>query len=69
MNCPYCGCETIVVDSRQNEDSVRRRRECAECKGRFSTIEVDIDYYKSLLDYHLFKNEERNIENETESCT
>ena len=48
MNCPNCGGKTHVVDSRPNEDSVERRRECVECKIRFNTIEIDADYYEKL---------------------
>ena len=42
MKCPYCCCvESRVVDSRQSEDgsSIRRRRECENCKRRFTTYE------------------------------
>ncbi|MEM9494802.1 MAG: transcriptional regulator NrdR [Pseudomonadota bacterium] len=42
MRCPFCGSdETQVKDSRAAEDgaSVRRRRECAACGGRFTTFE------------------------------
>lgn len=42
MRCPFCGGEdTQVKDSRPAEDnsSVRRRRECASCGGRFTTFE------------------------------
>lgn len=48
MNCPKCGCGTFVKDSRHDEDQVRRRRECGECKYRFSTVEIDCDYYATL---------------------
>jgi transcriptional repressor NrdR len=41
MNCPYCNYEDIrVVDSRPHEKKIRRRRECARCKKRFTTYEV-----------------------------
>ena len=43
MKCPSCGCEDIkVVDSRPVEEnnSIRRRRECLQCHGRFTTYEV-----------------------------
>ena len=42
MNCPYCRHdETKVVDSRQPEPLViRRRRECLKCGRRFSTLEA-----------------------------
>lgn len=42
MKCPYCGHEdSKVVDSRPIDDgtAIRRRRECVECKGRFTTYE------------------------------
>lgn len=42
MKCPNCGnLETRVIDSRTAEggDVVRRRRECPECLGRFTTYE------------------------------
>lgn len=43
MQCPFCHHpDTRVIDSRlQGEgDQVRRRRECVECKARFTTYEV-----------------------------
>jgi len=42
MRCPFCGGgDTQVKDSRPAEDSssVRRRRECSACGGRFTTFE------------------------------
>lgn len=42
MRCPYCAStSTQVRDSRPTEDhaSIRRRRECADCEGRFTTFE------------------------------
>ncbi len=42
MRCPYCGSDdTQVKDSRPSEDntSIRRRRICASCGGRFTTFE------------------------------
>ncbi len=41
MKCPYCGKEnTRVIDSRPTDDiSIRRRRQCDECKRRFTTYE------------------------------
>lgn len=43
MHCPLCHFEdTRVVDTRVSEDgaSIRRRRECQQCKHRFSTLET-----------------------------
>ena len=42
MRCPKCGCEeSKVVDSRpsENNDAIRRRRECIQCGYRFTTYE------------------------------
>lgn len=42
MRCPYCGNQdTQVKDSRPTEDntSIRRRRSCLACGGRFTTFE------------------------------
>ena len=42
MRCPYCGgTDTGVKDSRPSDDgsSIRRRRVCPDCAGRFTTFE------------------------------
>jgi transcriptional repressor NrdR len=42
MKCPFCSVpDTKVIDSRLNQtaDMTRRRRECTECGGRFTTYE------------------------------
>ncbi len=41
MQCPYCNYkESKVIDSRHTDQhSIRRRRECEECKKRFTTYE------------------------------
>lgn len=40
MRCPYCGFEdSRVIDSRDADDGVRRRRECTSCGERFTTYE------------------------------
>ncbi|HEY7899631.1 MAG TPA: transcriptional regulator NrdR [Caulobacteraceae bacterium] len=42
MRCPFCGePESQVKDSRPSEDgaTIRRRRLCPECGGRFTTFE------------------------------
>ena len=42
MRCPYCGSlDTQVKDSRPTDDasSIRRRRVCSDCGGRFTTFE------------------------------
>ena len=41
MRCPFCThAESDVIDTRDTDDHrVRRRRECAKCKRRFTTYE------------------------------
>jgi len=40
MHCPYCRSQDLkVIDSRDVEDGIRRRRECAACGERFTTYE------------------------------
>ncbi len=42
MRCPFCGeLESQVKDSRPSEDgaAIRRRRQCPQCGGRFTTFE------------------------------
>ena len=43
MHCPFCrNPDSRVIDSRTSDDglSIRRRRQCPQCGGRFSTIET-----------------------------
>ncbi len=43
MRCPFCkNPDTRVIDTRAADDGlmIRRRRECPECSGRFSTTET-----------------------------
>jgi len=40
MHCPYCSHnESRVIDSREAEAGIRRRRECLSCGRRFTTYE------------------------------
>ncbi len=40
MNCPYCGhYDSRVIDSRDVNDGIRRRRQCLACERRFTTYE------------------------------
>ena len=43
MRCPYCGYEeSKVIDSRPTDENerIRRRRECVKCGKRFTTYET-----------------------------
>jgi transcriptional repressor NrdR len=40
MRCPYCTSQdSRVIDSREADDGIRRRRECNSCGERFTTYE------------------------------
>ncbi len=40
MNCPFCGYrDSRVIDSRDVNDGIRRRRQCLSCSSRFTTYE------------------------------
>ena len=52
MRCPFCGnIDTQVKDSRPAEDhvSIRRRRFCVACGGRFTTYERVQAYSTSII--------------------
>jgi transcriptional regulator NrdR family protein len=43
--CPECGTNSSkVTDSREAPGSIRRRRECVRCGGRWSTIERAVSF-------------------------
>ena len=51
MKCPNCGCEdSKVIDSRPVEEnnSIRRRRECLKCGHRFTTYEI-VESFQPLV--------------------
>lgn len=39
MQCPYCGGDSTVTETRVTADGLRRRRACTVCKRRFTTYE------------------------------
>src|SRR5512143_3530295 len=40
MNCPFCGfIDSKVIDSRDVNEGIRRRRQCLSCNARFTTYE------------------------------
>lgn len=41
MKCPFCNSNNSkVVDKRDNNNTIRRRRECLNCQKRFTTYEA-----------------------------
>ncbi len=62
MHCPYCNNKnTKVIDSREIDEGrmIRRRRECEECKERFSTKEK-IEILKLIVTKRNGQREEYN---------
>lgn len=52
MKCPLCGhIEDRVLDTRvgREGDSIRRRRECLKCHGRFTTVETLMQVYPLII--------------------
>lgn len=52
MKCPYCKhSDDRVLDTRVHKEGeiIKRRRECLKCKGRFTTQEVLILSYPSVV--------------------
>lgn len=43
MICPECGYKTQVLESRERDGHVQRRRACGKCGIRFNTTEVKVD--------------------------
>jgi transcriptional repressor NrdR len=39
VQCPYCGGDSSVTETRVTADGLRRRRTCTVCKRRFTTYE------------------------------
>jgi transcriptional regulator NrdR family protein len=48
MECSSCNGKTYVVDSRQDEDTRRRRYCCRSCKTRFTACEITVAEYERL---------------------
>jgi len=40
VKCPKCKSKTIIINTRETSNYVRRRHECKKCKFRFTTYEV-----------------------------
>ena len=51
--CPNCGIKSKVIDTRPASsaiDRIRRRRECLACGHRYTTIEITLETYETLMD-------------------
>lgn len=55
MNCRKCGSDTFVVDTREARSGEVRRRQCKNCKERFTTHECyvgDLKEQKETIRQH-----------------
>ena len=49
MKCLHCCSEDLkVLETRQTDEGPTRRRLCLNCDHRWSTIEIDLDWYKRV---------------------
>jgi transcriptional regulator NrdR family protein len=48
MKCDKCQNETLVYDSRPKDNTIRRRRKCAKCEHRFTTVEMYLTQVNQL---------------------
>lgn len=56
MNCPVCGSKTKVIGSKDDCESVHRRRRCDDCKHVFYTAEYEVrssDHYDALMNQYM----------------
>lgn len=52
MKCPFCGSpESKVIDSRplDENNSIRRRRECLDCRQRYTTYEIVEEFHPVVV--------------------
>jgi len=50
MRCPKCDSRRLIVtDSRSRKKYIRRRRECRECRHRFTTYEMTQEEKENLI--------------------
>jgi len=52
LKCPKCKNATIIIDSRDSGERIRRRHKCRSCSLRFTTYEIiedqEIEKHKNL---------------------
>lgn len=56
MLCPECGGKSRVAETRSDEYSIYRRRECKVCNHRFTTYEFTPMELTELFEQHFEKN-------------
>lgn len=50
MKCPDCGGKSLVIDTRENGETHRRRRRCVSCEKIFATVEMQATEVQRLRD-------------------
>ena len=66
MDCPKCQGLTKVLDTRQVESGLKRRRKCLECDFRFTTHEQILKYSSEQQEerFESARNERRSEQSE-----
>jgi hypothetical protein len=49
MNCPQCEAESKVINSRNENGFVKRRRICEQCNTRWSTYEIPVELCEAII--------------------
>lgn len=60
MKCS-CNAKTVVLESRREKDTVRRRRKCLNCGFRFTTYEIKAVVFKKLKKQESERKERQGI--------
>lgn len=48
ISCPKCQSDSGVRDSRHIGKTIRRRRECKQCRFRWTTFEISAEYMHAI---------------------
>lgn len=58
--CPKCGADSYIIDSRFSEDTqiIKRRRKCPKCGHRWTTGEIEYDIAVEATEYRRRKMHE-----------
>lgn len=64
MTCPKCdSCNTRVINSREGDSHIYRRRKCLDCGHRFTTYEYEAEKIYTIAELMVAKNYKEKIKN------
>lgn len=50
MRCTECERRTIITETRTTSLGIRRRHKCTSCNHRFTTVEITMGEYLSIVE-------------------